>query len=342
MINFNSGFNSISVNLKDKIVNSILNEKIFEVGHRSNEFKDIIKKLNSSFREFLNIPKDYHVLFFQGGSSQQFATIKCFGRGAYITTGYWSNKTFKEYAPNGIEVWNDRRVPTADELLIPQDTDFIHYCSNETVSGLQFPEYQKFNKPVIVDCSSDLLTREINWDNVDMAYAHSQKNVGTVGVTVVIIKDSLMQTEKDLENIFSYKTNQKHNSIYNTAPVFNLNVTLLAMQELLDRYTNVKNIEKIYKDFSTKVYNEIDKNPVFYNDIPNRSRSTITFFIDPNYGNFIEQIEKHFEKSMITGFKGHRSIGGYRLSITPTLLNNQTSAAITNAFSIGYSLNDNR
>jgi len=328
MINFNSGFNSISPDTKNKIVESIVNENIFEVGHRSQEFKDIVRKLADNFRIFLNIPDDYHVLFFQGGSSQQFATINCFGKGAYITTGYWSNKTFKEYAPNGVEIWNANRVPDVNELNIPDDVDFIHYCSNETVSGLQFPEYQKFNKPVIVDCSSDMLTREIDWNNVDMAYAHSQKNVGTVGVTTVIIKDSLMQTESGLMNIFSYKTNAKHNSIYNTAPVFNLNVTLLAMQELLEKYGNVKHIASIYQDYSKKVYEEIDKSTVFYNDIKNRSRSTITFFVKPDTQLSEDDLENHFSNCNIKGYKGHRSIGGYRLSITPAILNDATFETI--------------
>lgn len=328
MINFNSGFNSLTTDTQNDIIDSI-DQGIFQVGHRSSEFKNIVKDLENNFRLFLNVPDDYHILFFQGGSSQQFHTISYFGKGAYITTGYWSDKTIKEYAPSGVEIWNDDRAPNIDELVIPDDVEFIHYCSNETVSGLQFPEYQKFNKPVIVDCSSDLLTRELNWDNVDMAYAHSQKNVGTVGVTVVIIKDQLLQREPDnVPNILSYKTNLKHGSIYNTAPVFNFNVTLLAMKELIKKYNNVKNIKDDYIDFSQKVYDAIDSSPVFYNDIKNRSKSTITFFIKPDADVSEKSVEDHFEKCGIKGYKGHRSIGGYRLSITPALLNDNTLETI--------------
>jgi phosphoserine aminotransferase len=331
MINFNSGFNSISEDNKQSIIKSI-NDGIFEVGHRSQEFKDIVKELEESFRTFLKVPSDYHVLFFQGGSSQQFHTINYFGKGAYITTGYWSNKTFKEYSPNGIEIWNDIRTPNASELNVPTDIDFIHYCSNETVSGLQFPEYQKFNKPVIVDCSSDLLTREINWNNVDMVYAHSQKNVGTVGVTVVIIKDSLLQTESsNVPNILSYKTNLKHMSIYNTAPVFNINVTLLSMQELIQKYKTVDYIKDRYIDFSQKIYNVIDNNKFFYNNIKNRSKSTITFFTNSNCKLSEDSINDYFYRCGMKGIKGHRSIGGYRLSITPALLNEKTYTTIITA-----------
>lgn len=338
MINFNSGFNSLTKETTSAIIKSI-NQGIFEVGHRSSEFKGIVKTLADSFRIFLNVPDDYHVLFFQGGSSQQFHTISNFGKGAYITTGYWSNKTINEYAPNGVEIWKDNKAPNVDELVIPDDVDFIHYCSNETVSGLQFPEYQKFNKPVIVDCSSDLLTREINWNNVDMVYAHSQKNVGTVGVTVVIIKDELLQQEPDnVPNILSYKANLKHGSIYNTAPVFNFNVTLLAMNELIKKYNNVKNIKNNYIEFSQKVYQAIDSSSVFYNDIKNRSKSTITFFIKPDAGLSEKSVEDHFEKCEIKGYKGHRSIGGYRLSITPALLNNQTLETIFKILKINDTL----
>jgi phosphoserine aminotransferase len=335
MINFNSGFNSISETTKDLIIDSINKDRIFEIGHRSNEFKNIVLDLKEKFRSFLNVPKNYHILFFQGGSSLQFHIINNFGRGAYITTGYWSNKAFKDYSKNGVEIWNKEEVPDVKDLTIPENVDFIHYCSNETISGLQFPEYQKFNKPTIVDCSSDLLTRDINWNNVDMVYAHSQKNVGTVGVTVVIIKDELMQLETDnVPDILSYKTNFQHNSIYNTAPVFNINVTLIAMKELINEYENSKKIEKIYTDFSKRIYNEIDNSPLFYNNIKNRSKSTITFFIKNESELSQEEIENYFKKCNMTGFNGHRSVGGYRLSITPALLNDSTYNAIVKSLSI--------
>lgn len=328
VINFNSGFNSISENTKNLIVDSINNGKIFETSHRSLEFKSIIRELSDKFRIFLNVPDNYHVLFFQGGSSLQFHTINNFGKGAYITTGYWSTKAFK-HSQKGIEIWNEERVPTISELTIPEDVDFIHYCSNETISGLQFPNYQKFNKPVIVDCSSDLLTKEINWNNVDMVYAHSQKNVGTVGVTVVIIKDKFMQTEPDnIPEILSYKINHKHESIYNTVPVFNVNVTLIAMKELIDNYKNVKNIEQKYLEFSKNIYNEIDQSLIFYNNVKSRSKSTITFFVKPELNLSEEIIEKHFAQHDMIGIKGHRSVGGYRLSITPVLLNTKTYETI--------------
>jgi len=334
MTNFNSGFNSISPETKEKIVKSITEDNIFEIGHRSLEFKEIVNSLAESFRDYLNVPNNYHILFFQGGSSLQFHTINQFGKGAYITTGYWGNKVFK-HAKDGIEIWNNDSVPDVSDLKIPSDIEFIHYCSNETVSGLQFPEYQKFNKPVIVDCSSDLLTREINWNNVDMVYAHSQKNVGTVGVTVVIIKDDLLQTEPDnIPDILSYKVNLKHNSIYNTAPVFNLNVTLIAMKDLIEKFTNISNIKDKYVDFSNKVYDCIDNSQLFYNDIKNRSKSTITFFVNPELGLSEEKVHSYLLKSNMTGVKGHRSIGGFRLSITPALLNDDTLDLIIKTLSV--------
>lgn len=335
MINFNSGFNSISKDTKDQIVDSIVNGNIFEIGHRSSEFKNIMAELSDTFREFLNVPDNFHILFFQGGSSLQFHTIGNFGRGAYITTGYWSNKAFKEYAPDGIEIWNEENVPDVSEITIPDDVDFIHYCSNETVSGIQFPEYQKFNKPVIIDCSSDLLTRSIPWNNVDMVYAHSQKNVGTVGVTVVIISDRLIQTESDnVPNILSYKTNLDKGSIYNTATVFNLNVTLISMREIIRKFKNVRNIENIYREFSSKVYEYIDNSDLFFNNVKHRSKSTITFFIKSTTMLSEEAINEYFKQCGMIGFNGHRAVGGYRLSITPALLNDETYNTVTKALGL--------
>lgn len=336
MINFNSGFNSVSEQTKQKIIDSI-NNNILEVGHRSGECQNIIQKLSESFRRYMNIPDNFNILFFQGGSSLQFYTINNFGKGAYITTGYWGTKAF-QHSVTGVEIWNNEYIPSINDLTIPDDADFIHYCSNETITGLQFPRYEKFNKPVIVDCSSDFLTREINWNNVDMIYAHSQKNVGTVGVTVVIIKNDLMQTELDnIPDILSYKINHKHGSIYNTIPVFNFNVTLLSMNELIENFDNVNKIDAIYKNFSEKIYTEIEKSKIFYNKIKDRSRSTITFFIKPEYEIYTNAINSYFEKQMIKGINGHRSIGGYRLSIPPILLNDETLNIIRDLFSLDIS-----
>jgi phosphoserine aminotransferase len=305
---------------------------VLGMSHRSDWFKDVVDETEGNLRKLLSIPKNYHVLLLQGGSSLQFSMIpmhflKDTGKVAeFIVSGYWSKKAPVEaqYEGQVKVVWDGtqsgyRHLPSAKNLDLSENAAYLHYVSNETVEGLQF-SYMPGLKgvPLICDMASDILSQPIPVEQFDLIYAHAQKNLGPAGVTLVIIKDEFLQScvNQNLPTFLDFRTHIQSKSIYNTPPVFAIYTTMLVTRWLLNDIGNLDNMAKINNQKASAIYHALDLYNDFYNchaDKSVRSKMNVAFNIKD------QSLEKAFIESATQqgfyGLEGHRSIGGLRASL---------------------------
>ena len=298
---------------------------LIEVSHRSTPFVNVMNKCISLVKELLNVPKGYSVLFLQGGASLQFLMVpfnlmKLNGSAAYLNTGTWSTKAINEAKLFGNTIIvgdssdkNFNYIPK--NYSVPENIDYFHFTSNNTIFGTQIREFPKISSPIVCDMSSDIFSRKININNFDIIYAGAQKNMGPAGTTMVIVKDEVLnKTGRDIPTMLNYQTHINKESMFNTPPVFSIYVSMLTLEWLKNK-GGIDYIEKINNEKANLLYKEIDRNSLFTGtaNTDDRSMMNVTFSI-------LEQgKEKIFEdeclKNKISGLKGHRSVGGYRASI---------------------------
>jgi len=216
-------------------------DSILGLSHRSGRFKAMVDGTEAALLALIGAPPGYRVLFLQGGGSLQFSMIPMHllrgasGSAEYIASGYWSAKAIPEAAHEGrVRVlWSGekdgfRRTPRRDELEPSKDAAYLHYVSNETVEGLRFPYVPGHDDvPRVCDMSSDFLSEPFDLSRYDLVYAHAQKNLGPAGVTVVILRDWILERGAELPAVLRYRTHADHGSIFNTPPVFAIYVASL-------------------------------------------------------------------------------------------------------------------
>ncbi len=298
---------------------------VMEISHRSKDFDAIITSAEENFKKLLNIPDNYHVLFLQGGASQQFGMIPMNllkgGTADYVNTGAWAKKAIKEAKLFGnvnvvasSEDKNFSYIPK--EYNFTDDCEYVHITSNETIGGVQFNDFPDTGDiPLIADMSSDIMSKKLDISNFGLIYAGAQKNIGPSGVTLVIIRDDLVKNSADgITTMLSYKTHAEKKSLYNTPPSFGIYIIKLVTDWLIE-LGGLDEIEKINAEKAGLLYDKFDSGD-FYNGTANkedRSKMNVTFRLPS------EELEKKFiEEATAAGFiglKGHRSVGGCRASI---------------------------
>lgn len=300
---------------------------VMEISHRSKDFAPILESAENGIRELLHVPENYKILFLQGGASLQFSMIPLnFLKTSadYVVTGAWGEKAVKEAKKCGnvnvifsTKETNYRSVPEQDELNFSQNPDYIHYCSNETIDGVEF-KYDLDGKgiPVVCDASSNILSKEIDIEKYALIYAGAQKNIGPSGVTLVIIRDDLL--EKVPANQFSmldYRAIAKNDSMLNTPNTWGIYLISLVCEWLKNK-GGVKAMQKINEEKAKILYDAIDSSDGFYSghaEKEARSLMNVTFRLPS------EDLEKQFVTEATAngfdGIKGHRSVGGIRASI---------------------------
>ena len=300
---------------------------VMEISHRSKHFAPILQAAENGIRELLKVPENYRVLFLQGGASLQFSMIPLnFLKTSadYIVTGAWGEKAVKEAKKCGdvnvifsTKTEGFRSVPTPDDLNFSQTADFIHYCSNETIDGVEF-KYDLDGKgiPVFCDASSNILSKPIDIEKYALLYAGAQKNIGPSGVTLVIIRDDLLR--KVPENQFSmldYRAIAANDSMLNTPNTWGIYLVSLVCEWLKEK-GGIPAIARINEEKAKILYDAIDASDGFYSghaENAARSLMNVTFRLPA------EELEKQFvEEATANGFdglKGHRSVGGIRASI---------------------------
>ncbi|WP_127581479.1 3-phosphoserine/phosphohydroxythreonine transaminase [Paenibacillus koleovorans] len=301
---------------------------IMEISHRSKQYEQVNNDTQALMKELLGIPAGYEVLFLQGGASTQFAMIPMnllqAGQSAgYILTGSWADKAYKEaklignvYAAASGEANGFTRMPGQQELTVQEQTAYIHLTSNETIAGSQFLQYPDTGStPLIGDLSSDIMCRPVDVSQFAMIYAGAQKNLGPSGVTVVILREELLQNSpKHLPTMLRYDTHAKTKSLYNTPPVYSVYMVNLVLQ-WIKRNGGLTQMEQLNRSKTDLIYNAIDQSGGFYKglvDPSSRSLMNITFALESDEleAKFIKESEKHG----FVGLKGHRDVGHLRAS----------------------------
>ena len=299
---------------------------ILEVSHRSADFMKVMEEARENVKKALNVPNGYTVLFLQGGASLGFliSAMNMAGKhkkAGYINTGTWSEGAIKEAKGIGLEVVEvasseDRGFNYIPEInAIPEDIDYLHYTSNNTIAGTQFKSIPKTTVPLVCDMSSDIFSKPIDVSKFDLIYAGAQKNLGPAGATLYIVKDSILgKSSLSIPTYLDLNTHAKKDSAFNTPPVFSIYVANLNLKHLLNN-GGVKAYEKLNEAKAELLYNEIDQNPNFKGptDVKDRSLMNVTFLLTDESKK--ERFDKLWNEKGIIGIKGHRSVGGYRASM---------------------------
>jgi len=304
---------------------------ILEISHRSKPFAEIIEKTEGNLRKLLVIPDNYRILFLQGGAQLQFAMVPMnimagTGKTAdYILTGSWGKKAIKEaQTQGGTRVAYDgqateyRHIPSLDELDLDPDAAYVHITSNETIQGIQFAEEPDVGDlPLVCDSSSDILCRPVPVDRYGVLFGCAQKNAGPAGVTIVIIRDDLLErTPDNLPAMLDYRALAEQKSLLNTPPVFSVYMVKLVTDWLLNEVGGLAEMEKRNRQKAQLLYDCIDASAGFYagHAEPDcRSIMNVTFRL-PNpdlESQFIQEADARGLRTL----KGHRSVGGCRASI---------------------------
>jgi phosphoserine aminotransferase len=304
---------------------------VLEISHRSKTFEEMIAQAEANIRALLNLPEEYYVLFLQGGASLQFSQVpmsflRGTGRSAdYIVTGSWAKRALAEAQREGAVriVWDGKadnysRVPKHGEYEIDPSAAYVHFTSNETIQGIQFPaEPEVGDVPLVCDASSDFLSRPIDVKRYGLIYAGAQKNVGPAGVTIVIIRqDMLEQVPDDLPTMLNYTVHVEHRSLYNTPAVFAVYVVMLVTRWLLENIGGLEQMHAINQQKAQLLYEAIDRSEGFYRghaQPDSRSLMNATWRLPS------EELEVQFVKEAkeagLHELKGHRSVGGIRASM---------------------------
>lgn len=298
---------------------------ILEISHRSPEFEAVLDEAVRLVKELFEVPEGYSVLFLQGGASTQFALapynlLPEGGKAAYLDSGVWASKAIKEakYFGETIVVASSKEsnytyIPK--DFTIPADAAYFHITSNNTIYGTQLQEFFKSPVPVVCDMSSDIFSRKVNVADFGLIYAGAQKNMGPAGVTLVIVKDSILgKAGRKIPAMFNYQTQIEGGSMYNTPPTFAILVSMLTLRWLKSK-GGVEAIQKENEAKAKALYTEIDRNPLFKPVCApeDRSHMNVCFVVEnPEHE---KPFLKYCEEKGIVGIKGHRSVGGFRASI---------------------------
>ena len=297
---------------------------IMEISHRDKKFVAVMEQARSLAIELLGLEgKGYQALFLQGGASMQFLSVAynlLEKRAVYADTGTWSANAIKEARFLGdIDIISSSKDQNYNyipkDIVVPQDADYFHFTSNNTIFGTQFKEVPSSEIPVVCDMSSDIFSREIDYSKIDLIYAGAQKNMGPAGTTLVVVKESILgKVSRAIPNILNYQSHIAKESMYHTPAVFAVYVSLLTM-EWLKQLGGVAAIEKINKEKASLLYHEIDRNPLFKGFAAPADRSLMNATFNLTNEGQKDIFDTLWKEAGISGLNGHRSVGGYRASI---------------------------
>jgi phosphoserine aminotransferase len=301
---------------------------VMEISHRSKTFDEIIQGAEAGLRELLDIPKDYAVLFLQGGASLQFAMVpmnflSLDGSADYIVTGSWGKKAVKEAQKYGtvdlaanLADGGFTRVPGADEIHLNPSAAYVHLTSNETIEGVEWKTEPDVGEvPLVSDASSNILSRPIPIEKYGIIYAGAQKNMGPSGVTLVIIREDLLpRVREGLATMLDYRTHVKDKSLHNTPNTWGIYIINLVCKWLKEK-GGLAAMQQENEAKAKVLYDAIDATAFYrgHADTDSRSVMNVTFRLPS------EDLEKKFATEAtaagLDGLKGHRSVGGIRASI---------------------------
>ena len=302
---------------------------LLEISHRTPGWERVMKETADLWRELLNIPSNYQVLFLGGGASTQFFTVPANllnKKAAYLQTGVWAKKAVKEAKFYGeVEVVassedkNYTYIPKG--YTIPKDADYFHITTNNTIYGTEIHEDMDCPVTLVADMSSDIMSRPVDVKKYGLIYGGAQKNVGPAGVTFVIVREDILgKVDRKLQTMVDYRTHigeeEKNRSMFNTPPV----LPIFVMHETLKWVKSLGGVtamNKINKEKAALLYNEIDRNKMFVGTAVKEDRSlmNVCFVMADQYKDKEADFMAFAKECGMVGIKGHRSVGGFRASL---------------------------
>ncbi|MBR2947671.1 MAG: 3-phosphoserine/phosphohydroxythreonine transaminase [Bacteroidales bacterium] len=297
---------------------------VIEVSHRSKEWEAVMDECRSLWKEILNIPDGYSVLFLGGGASLQFLYVAMNlleNKAGYLETGVWAKKALKEAKGIGNAVAIASSADTTYNYIpkgyeIPTDLDYFHITTNNTIYGTEIHEDMDCPVNLVADMSSDIMSRPVDVSKYALIYGGAQKNVGPAGTVFVIVKNDILgKVSRYLPTMLDYRTHIDGESMFNTPPVF----SIFVMNETLKWVKAQGGLEKVYemnKEKAALLYNEIDRNPLFRGTAAKEDRSlmNICFVMAEGYEHLQDEFFAFAKERGMVGIKGHRSVGGFRAS----------------------------
>ena len=327
--NFNAGPAILPQEVLEQAAKAVLDFNgsglsLLSISHRTKDFEDVLAEADALFRELLQIPDNYKIFYIGGGASTMFYEVAAnfLGKKAgYVNTGVWSKKAIKE-AKNYGEVVT---VASSDDknftyipkgFAIPEDLDYLHITSNNTIYGTEYHEDIDSPVPLIADMSSDILSRPVDVTKYAMIYGGAQKNLAPAGVTFAIIREDLLDKQvRDLPTMVSFRTHVENNSMFNTPPVFPIYVLCQSLKWL----KSIGGVQEIYRrnvEKAALLYDEIDRNPLFRGTVVKEDRSlmNICFVMAEGCEELAPEFMEFAKARGMVGIKGHRLVGGFRAS----------------------------
>ena len=299
---------------------------IMEVSHRSKEFVAVMDQTFALFKELLDIPSGYSVIFLGGGASLQFAMVPMNlleKKAAYINTGEWAGKALKEAKNFGevVEVASSKDknfnyIPK--NYVVPSDVDYLHITTNNTIFGTELKKDITVSVPLVADMSSDIFSRPVDISKYSLIYGGAQKNLAPAGVTFVIVKDDILgKVTRPIPTMLNYKTHIEKESMFNTPPVLPVFAACKTLEWLKEK-GGVKAMQKINEAKAKLLYDEIERNKLFNVTVPDpedRSLMNVCFVMSANYVEAEKDFAAFAKSQGMIGIEGHRSVGGFRASI---------------------------
>lgn len=324
-INFCAGPAVVPTEIIKNLQKMMINYKdtgvsLLSISHRDNAFEEVHTSIQSNLRKLLSIPDDYSILLMQAGATAQFAGVpinlsNVHSKAMYICSGQWSEKAAKE-ASKFIDVDAVTYNNDINNKFESNKYDYIYYTDNETVDGFQINELARScGTDLICDMSSSFLSKRIDIKDYGLIYAGAQKNAGIPGLTIVIVKNSLIKNKANLPIVLDYFVTEKSNSMYNTPSVISWVTFELTLKYLLEKFQTIENIELFNNKKAELLYSTIDNSKIYKNSIALKYRSNMNVVFqlttEELSAKFLEEADKH----SFYGLKGHRLVGGCRVSL---------------------------
>ncbi len=335
--NFNAGPSALPLSALELARDELLDFEgsgmsILEHSHRGKEYEKVHGEALDRIRALLAVPETHDILFLQGGAHLQFAMVPMnflpAGKSAdYVITGGWAERAYEECKTvgttrvasttlvdeGGKKVY--RRVPKQSELDLADDAAYVHVTSNNTLFGTQFQTLPETKAPLVVDMSSDIMSRPVDVAKTSLIYAGAQKNVGPSGICIVIVKKDWMASgRKDIPKILKYETHAKEKSLYNTPPTFAIYLARNVLR-WIDAQGGLKGIEERNRKKTDVLYAALDAKPELYRcPVERESRSRMNVVFNLKTPELEDKFVNEAKKKDLIGLKGHRSVGGIRVS----------------------------
>lgn len=328
--NFNAGPSILPKSVLEQASAAIIDYNntglsILEIGHRTKEFQPIMDEARALVRELLVLDSDHEVLFLHGGATTQFMQVPMNllnedETAAYTDTGVWGTKAIKEAKLFGnVDVVcsskdaNYNYIPK--DFAVRNDAKYFHITTNNTIYGTQWQSIPKVSIPIVADMSSDIFSRRRDYNSIALFYAGAQKNMGSAGVTLVVVNKNILGTVKRaIPTIMDYRNHIRDGSMLNTPPVFAVYVSMLTLQWLKEM-GGVNAMEAANNEKAAMLYNAIDTSALFKATAAKEDRSKMNVCFVMNDASLEKSFLAFAEQHSIYGIKGHRTVGGFRASL---------------------------